>query len=144
MERHSNDKTPEEVFENEWHPGEGELVDALAATPHLTEKEALAFVYGHLSGYPMVIDEVDTEMTPVDSLGFEDDSEFEATKETAIEKVEEALWMYELLDAYRSPDLPEDCAECGNALGGRWMQNDDDDPICRDCADIDPEFESHL
>lgn len=141
LQRFSNDETTDEVFEREHHSTKPELADALAATPHVTDKEARAFVFGHIHNFPPVADEVAEAQNMVNTLGFESLSEFTAAKETAAEKIGEAVWIYELLEAYRFPPIPEDCAECGRSLRGTWVENEDGDALCRDCGDAtDLEF----
>ena len=139
-QRYGNDKTIDEVFERETSPIPGELHETLADTAHLTEKEAFAFVHGHLDGFPPIQDvDIATEM--VQDHGFKSLSEFNAIKQTAKEKVADVIWIYELIDAYRFPDIPEECCKCGGPLGGHWVENSDGESVehlCKNCADIDP------
>ncbi|NIC00911.1 hypothetical protein [Halobacterium sp. R2-5] len=75
-------------------------------------------VFDHIHNIPHVSDEVAEEYNVMSTIGFESLAEFNAAKETATEKIGEALWIYELLEAYRFPPIPENCVECGHALGG--------------------------
>lgn len=136
-QRYGNQNTIEDVFENPLHPSPEELRNALAATECLTEKEATAFVHGITDRYPMY----DKTVLPD---GFEQKSEFDSVTEVARDKVAEAIWIYELIDAYRFPDFPEECRECGNKLGGTWVgRPSEGEPgvLCLDCADVDPEID---
>jgi len=135
-QRYGNDKTIEQVFENEHHPREQELEDALAETGLLTEKEAYAFVYGRFGSLPLrYLDEMSSML---EKQGFESSDEFTTVKERAESKIADAIWVYELIDAFRFPDFPEQCAKCSNSLGGMWVESEEGSgPICRECADID-------
>lgn len=145
-QRYGNDKTLDEVFEREKYPTSGELQKELADTALLTEKEAFAFVQGRFEGYPPVSGEMADEM--VQSQGFKNISEFNAKQQTAMEKVADAIWIYELIDAYRFPDfsnLPDECTECGCTLGNTWVEPEGSSgSFCRDCADIDAEHFNQL
>jgi len=55
----------------------------------------------------------------------------------ARDKVEAAEATVEALDAIHNRPIPEECAECDSALGGRWAEGDDGEPLCFDCAGID-------
>ena len=125
------------MFEDEHQPREQELEDALAETGLLTEKEAFAFAHGHFGQLPLP-----KEVEEVSSLsknhGIESTEEFLAVKQRAMKKISEAIWIFELIDAYRLPDFPEQCAECNQSLGGMWVEQKEGlSPVCRDCADID-------
>jgi hypothetical protein len=136
-QRYGNEKTISDAFERETSPIPGELEKALAETAHLTEDEAFAFVHGYIEGYPPVsVAEVADEI--VQSEGFNNISEFKSIQQTAKEKIADAIWILELIDAYRFPDFPEECTECSRPLGGRWVEPEGrPGPLCRNCADID-------
>jgi hypothetical protein len=135
--RYGNNKTIDEVFDKEHCPIDGELEDALADTAHLSEKEAYAFAHGHFGQLPVVHEDEDLSNGIPESAGFESTSEFTAAKEAAKEKIADAIWIYELIDAFRRPDFPEECTDCGRDLGGMWVEEDDvDGYLCRDCADV--------
>lgn len=138
-QRYGNEKTIEEAFSNQAHRNEGELNAALEDTTHLSEQEAFAFVQGCLGTFASVSNEELAEDI-VQGQGFESLSEYRQTCRRAREKVADAIWIYELIDAYRFPDFPEECAECSRSLGGMWVEPDDGpSPLCRNCADIDPD-----
>ena len=138
-QRFGNEKTIEEAFSNQAHRNEGELNAALEDTIHLSEQEAFAFVEGHFKGFLPVSDEELAE-DRVQRQGFENLSEYRQTYRRAREKIADAIWIYELIDAHRFPDFPEECAECSRSLGGMWVEPDDGpSPLCRNCADIDPD-----
>lgn len=138
-QRYGNEKTIEETFSNPYHPLDNELKVALEDTALLSEPEAFAFVWGPLGTSPVMTEEEMAEQF-VQRHGFESLSEFKEVAAKAREKVADAIWIYELIDAYRSPDFPEECAECGRSLGGMWVEPDDGpSPLCRSCADIDTE-----
>jgi len=138
-QRFGNQKTIEDVFERPINPTPTELLNALAATECLTEREATAFMHGILESYPKQIG--DKTILPDE---FEQKSEFDSVKETARNKVADATWIYELIDAYRFPDFPEECRDCGSKLGGTWVgypSEGEPGVLCVDCADVDPELD---
>lgn len=138
-QRYGNQNTIEDVFERPIHPTPTELQDTLAATDCLTEREATAFMHGILESYPKQIG--GRTILPD---GFEQKSEFDLVKEEARNKVADAIWIYELIDAYRFPNFPEECRDCGGKLGGRWIgypSEGEPGVLCVDCADIDPELD---
>jgi len=135
--RYGNDKTIQQVFDREDHPAVPELKEALAETSHLTEKEAFAFAHGNFGQLPLP-KEIDEICKLTKSHGIESTEEFLAVKQRAMKKISEAIWIFELIDAYRLPDFPEQCAECNQPLGGMWVNQEEGlSPVCRDCADID-------
>jgi len=131
-----NKKTPDEVFDDRLQPRPSELRDALAETEHLSEQEAEAIVDKSLTTGPSKI-EVFGE-----SEYFDDKEEFESYAMQGRHMIAQAIWIYELIDAYRSPEFPDECRECGVPLGGSWVGHPDQgEPgvLCRNCADIDPQ-----
>jgi len=133
--RYGHDKTPQDVFEDRLRPQPHELVDALAASEYFSEKEAIAFVYRHLVTSPSRV-ELEGE-----SEYFDSKTEFKSYAFQGKHKVAQAIWIYELIDAYRHPEPPEECRECGRSLNATWVGHPDEgEPgvLCRDCADIDP------
>ena len=110
-----------------------ELVDALHDTGLLTEKEASAFVYKEIECQPI---NVGGEVTIPHE--FENICEFNSCLRHARETVGQAIWIYELIDAYRFPDFPEECTECGRSLGGTWVElSEEPGFFCRECGDLD-------
>ncbi len=143
-ERYGNTTTIEDVFDNLAYPEPPELEEALITTGFLTDKEAFAFVRGHIEGFPQVPHELDKADELVQQQGFENISEFESVRQTAKEKIADAIWIYELIDAYRLPDFsnPEKCDECGDLLGQTWIGKPHEEGLtiqCVDCADTEPE-----
>ena len=138
-QRYGNDKTIDEVFNREYHPVEPELVEALAETEHLTGKEAFAFAHGHFGQLPLP-EEIEGTSRVLHKQGFESTAEFNAIKQRAKKKIGDAIWIYELIDAFRHPDFPEECTECSHSLGGMWIKTEEGSgPLCRNCADVDTE-----
>lgn len=135
-QRYGNDQAAKDVFEDRLRPQPSEMIAALTDTEHLTEKDATAFVYGHLETTPKA-DDPDVKPSIFDSKARFDSYAFEAKY-----KVAQAIWIYELIDAYRNPDFPEECRDCGQSLNGTWVGHPDrGDPgvLCTDCADIAPD-----
>lgn len=135
-QRYGNDQTVKDVFDDRLHPQPSELIAALANTEHLTEKDATAFVYGHLET-TLEADEPDAEPPIFDNKARFDSYAFEAEH-----KVAQAIWVYELIDEYRNPDFPDECRDCGQSLNGTWVGHPDrGEPgvLCTDCADLVPD-----
>lgn len=64
--RYGHDKTPQDVFEDRLRPQAYELIDAFAASEHLSKKEAIAFVQQHLVSTPTRV-ELEGESEEFDS-----------------------------------------------------------------------------
>lgn len=134
--RYGNEQTINETYRNPYHPRNAELRAALADTQHLSEKEAFAFVNEHFDSYSGVPGDQITEET-AQKHGFDTLSEYHDIRDQAREKIADAIWIYELIDAYRSPDFPDTCGDCGSTLGGTWVEPDEaEHVVCRDCAAI--------
>ena len=134
--RYGHDKTPQDVFEDRLRPQTHELIDALAASEHLSKKEAIAFAQQHLVRAPNKIE------SEGESDYFESPAELRSYALQGTHKVAQAIWIYELIDAYRLPDIPQECRECGTSLIGNWVGHPDKgEPgvLCEDCANIDPD-----
>ena len=134
-EDYGNTKSIENVYEDPWHPTPAELQDALLDTELLTEKEVIAFVHGPMSSYPH---KVGDEVIIPDE--FEDFSEFKSYIADATDKVAQAIWIYELIDAYRFVGSPEECGKCGGQLGSSWVWSESEDEpnvLCHNCAGVD-------
>lgn len=130
--RYGNDKTPDEVFDDRLRPQPWELRDALAETEHLSEQEAAGIVKKHTTSSLLKVEG--------ESEYFDNEEEFESYALQGRYKVAQAIWIYELIDAYRFPDFPDECRECGTPLGGSWVGHPDTgEPgvLCINCADID-------
>lgn len=130
---YGNDQQTEEVFDHPHVRRPQELIDALSGTSLLSDDEATAFVDSEIENVPY--DYLQSVGVDVDSTKFE-------SRETARKKIAEAIWIYELLSAYRFPDFPESCDECGGDIGGRWSEEpseDEKDPrvLCPECGEVD-------
>lgn len=146
-ERYGNNAEIEDVYDDLSYPTPPELKEALAATDLLTDKESFAFVNGRLEGFLGYAHSSDDAEEMVQDQGFDTVSEFTSTQQTAGEKIAEAIWIYELIDAYRFPKTssPDYCDKCGEPLSNSWVgdhRRSDSTVQCFDCADIDPEFRS--
>jgi hypothetical protein len=130
--RYGHGKTPQDVFEDQLRPQAYELIDALAASEHLSKKEAIAFVQHHLISTPTRV-ELEGE-----SEEFDNPAELKSYALQGKHKVAQAIWIYELINAY--PDFPENCCDCGNPLGGTWVGHPnwaEPGVLCQHCAEID-------
>jgi hypothetical protein len=140
--RFGNDKTIEDAFETRSRPTPPELIDALAATDRLTEKEATAFVFGYFRGFPPRVFDTDRSSDVVENLGFETVSQYKSIHQEATNKIADILWICELIDAYRSPEFTKTCQECGQSLDGhgvRVSDAEDEAYQCLSCSEIDPD-----
>lgn len=101
--QYGNERRTDDVYEDPNDPKSTELAKALAATGHLTEAEARAFVYGRFEHFPLVPHPSDSAEEFVQTIGFDDMAEFEDAMERGTKKIADAIWTYELIDTYRSP-----------------------------------------
>lgn len=143
-ERYGNNIGIEDVYDNLSYPTPMELKDALARTSFLTDQESFAFAYGHIEGFPQMPHESQKANELFQREGFENFSEFISVRQTAKQKIADAIWIYELIDAYRFPDSStlEKCGECGNILGQTRVGNHHKNgttPLCSECATVDPD-----
>ena len=137
--RYGNEKKIEEQFDNPYNPRVSELEKALAETAHLTEKEAFAFAQREFGGLSNITGDQSLDQT-AQRLGFEDYAEYKAAKATAKEKIADAIWIYELIDAYRFP-LPDECSDCGTEIKGAQFETKENEAgaLCPACADSETE-----
>ncbi|WP_248516293.1 hypothetical protein [Salinarchaeum laminariae] len=134
---YGNEQSTDDVFENPHNPKSGELAEALAATAHLTEAEARGFAWGVHDNFPPVPHDSDEADDVIQTIGFDDMAEFEDAAQRGKEKVGDAIWISELIDAYRFHDLPE-CRECGTEIDGPAISPEDESGIiCANCTDKD-------
>jgi hypothetical protein len=56
---------------------------------------------------------------------------------SAKEKIAAARESFNILEAYRSPESPDDCSQCGAELGEVWAANLVEIGLCLDCADVE-------
>ena len=143
FEMYGNGKSIEDVYENPHRPSVGELIQALGNTSFLSEEEATAFAYGQLgaAGGPVrYIEDYPQRM------GFEDQEELDTKCKNAQEKIADALWINELLSAYRYPDFesgPSECEGCGTEISQEYVRDETGEEtqvLCFDCADYDPNY----
>lgn len=91
--------------------------------------------------------ELDATADLVQDQGFDSVSEFKSVKRTATEKIADAIWIYELIKAYKHPDTtPGNCDECGEPAGYPHTKTDRKDEsiiLCMNCSDIDPDSPPH-
>lgn len=119
---------PEEVFVDPTNPRSDEVIDALEDVGLLTERQAEAYVR-------RVLDLEPREAVSND-LGISA-STLDDHRGDALGKVTAARKTVAILDAYRSPELPSECTDCGTTLGGSWVGGEDGGALCYDCAGID-------
>jgi len=127
--RDDDDRDPADVFENPRHPQPGEMMEELADTKILTERQAEVYVRRSL--------ELEPREAVAEYLGYETVSGLDSVHQTAKKNVADAEWVVKLLDAYRNPPLPTECSECGETLGGRWVETDDGDARCLSCGGVE-------
>lgn len=145
--RFGNSKTIEDAFNRPAHPTAIELATALAETAHLSQKEAFAFAHGWMEGHPgETVTDKDVAEEIVRAHGFHNLFEFTETRDLAQKKIADAIWIYELIDAYRFPGKPEECSRCGAEIDDAWTVPLEVDQktgvLCRPCARDEREDES--
>lgn len=126
--RTESDVEPAEIFADPTRPDPEEAIDALVDTGLLTESQATAYIY-RLEGASRGLVASRLDVTP---------STVDDHQRRAVELVGAARAAIDVLDAYRSPDFPDRCDDCGATLAGSWIEDDDGTPLCPDCADVDP------
>ena len=102
-------------------------IDRLATAGLLTERQAEAFVYRELEQVPRpeTAEEMGISVNTLDTQLAEARDKVEAAEET-VEQVKQL----------RHRPIPEECSDCGAALGGRFATDDEDNPLCLDCAGV--------
>ena len=105
-----------------------EAVSRLAACGLLSERQAEAYVLREIEAIPRpeAADRMEISVNTLDSRLAE-----------ARQKVESAEATIEEIEAIRHRPLPDECADCGATLGGRWSESGAGEAICLDCAGID-------
>jgi len=116
---------PEELFADATYPKPDEVIAALADAGLLTERQAEAYVRRVVEMEPReaVAEHMEISTSTLDDHRGAAKDEIAAARKTVA-----------ILDAYRDPDLPSECAECGTALHGRWKTEDGGDAICISCS----------
>ena len=106
-----------------------EAIQQLVDDGLLTERQATAFVLREieLTPRPAVAEHMDISANTLDN-----------TIRAAKDKIEAAEATIATIERIRSPVLPEECAECGVTLGGRWSEVDGE-AVCLECAGINPD-----
>jgi len=116
---------PDELFADPTYPKPDEVIAALADAELLTERQAEAYVRRviEMESREAVAEYMDISTSTLDDhRGAAKDQIAAARKTVAI------------LDAYRSPDFPAECSDCGSPLHGSWQTDHDDNPICVTCS----------
>lgn len=115
----------------EWEPVPvDEAIDRLAEAGLLTRRQAEAYVLRDIEAVPRqgAAESMDVSINVVDKY-----------LRAARDKVQEAEETIDVVEELRYRDIPEECAECETALGGRWVGGRTDPPLCLDCAGVDPD-----
>jgi len=112
---------PEDVFEDPARPRRKEAISALEDAGFLSSLEAEAYVR-------FVIE----RQRPVEEQSFSLSS-----VESAMEKISAARESLNILSAYRFPQPPDECSQCGSELGEVWAANLTENSLCLDCAEVD-------
>ena len=112
---------PEDVFENPSRPRRKETISALEDAGFLSSLEAEAYVR-HVIERQRPVEEQSFSLSSVKS---------------AKEKIEAARESFKILDAYRFPQPPDECSQCGSILGDVSAANLVEIPLCLDCAEVE-------
>lgn len=142
IQMHGNDKELGDVYEDILYPKAPELAEALADTSILTQEEAHEFAYQFVAPTSEHPEEFVDREVDSDGAGIRINTPDPGPPAfQGREKVAEAIWIYELLDAYKFPDFPDTCDACGSDLPNFWVGVDDESEhgyLCPDCAGIEP------
>lgn len=123
------DVEPVEHFDDPRNPRPPELIDALASTKILTERQAAIFVYRDLEGQ--------SRHQVAEHYGYSDPSSVDSVHQTAKQNLRDAERVRQLIGAYQSPPIPDRCDECGATLGSSWVGDEQGRALCFDCAGVD-------
>jgi formylmethanofuran dehydrogenase subunit E len=104
-------------------------IEDLVEAGMLTERQAEAYVYRELVGFPRPDAAAQMDVS-VNTL----DNRLRAAKD----KIEVARETVDTVSRLQEETLPRECSECGRMLGGRWVEDDEGNSMCIDCADVDP------
>lgn len=118
---------PEELFADPTYPKPDEVIAALADAGLLTERQAEAYVRRVIEMEPReaVAEHMEISTSTLDDHRGAAKDEIAAARKTVA-----------ILDAYRDPDLPSECSECGTTLHGRWKEGENGEPVCPECAEV--------
>lgn len=106
-----------------------DAVDRLEEAGLLTERQAEAWVLREVEAVP--------RQAAAESMGISInvlDKHLRAARDK-VDAVEETA---EAIGAIRHEEIPDNCGNCGEPLGGRWAESEDGDVFCLDCSGIDP------
>jgi formylmethanofuran dehydrogenase subunit E len=101
--------------------------ERLAEAGLLTERQAEAFVLRRVEAVPREGAAQAMEISP---------NTLDEYLRAAADKIEAAEETLETLEEIRHEDLPSRCANCGDALGGRYTV-EEGEPFCLPCAGIE-------
>jgi hypothetical protein len=115
---------------NDWEsvPVE-EAIDRLVADGLFSERQAEAYVFREIESVPRSATAAEMEISP---------NTLDKRLGEARRKVDEAEATLETIEDIRYRPLPDECADCGKPLHGRWYTNETGQPVCLDCAGIGP------
>lgn len=110
-----------------------ELAEEVAGFGLLTERQAQAYLLRDVysGGRVQAADHMGITASALDNHLARAREKLEAARRT-VERLDD-------IDRVLHPPVPTACAECGEGLGGAFSENDVGEPICLDCAGIDPE-----
>lgn len=116
---------PDELFADPTYPKPDEVIAELVDAGLLTERQAEAYVRRVIEMEPReaVAEYMDISTSTLDDHRGAAKDEIAAGRKTVA-----------ILDAYRCPDYPAKCPECGSTLHGRWQTDEDDNPVCINCV----------
>ena len=104
-----------------------ETIDRLEETGLLTERQAEAFVLRDIELVP--------RQATAESMGVSVNT-LDNRLARAREIVEEAREGLDVIEEARHEDIPKTCGNCGDGLGGRFVQ-EDGDSFCLECAGVE-------
>jgi hypothetical protein len=103
-------------------------IQQLAAADLLSERQAEAYILREIEAVPRqaAADEMGISVNTLDN-----------TISAANSKIESAARTLDVIDELEHEEIPTSCANCGDGLGGRYVE-EDGDAFCVGCSSIDP------
>jgi len=108
-----------------------QVVARLADADLLTEKQAAAYLGIEVdhAGRQQVASYLDISPSTLDS--------HTRAARDKVAAAEETLDIIEEYERDRYPPAPDECDECGGAIGGAFVRTEGGDVFCSDCGDVD-------
>lgn len=104
-----------------------ERIEALADAGLLTERQAEVYIRREI--------ELEPRWAVAEAMGVSENVHDKHLR-AARDKVEAAEDTLDEIENQRFAALPSTCSECGATLGGQYVEDDDGDALCLECAGV--------